>query len=124
MPDRLNLDSDRILAGVVAFGNLLDERAHLIRRHTLRLDPAHLAAMHSMMAFRLVDGGYGIFGIALTVSIAQIEMITVIKTIANGPMVIASTRSSSLSSSLNENTRSGCFIIFTFIHKILIADQN
>jgi len=88
MPDRLNLDSDRILAGVVAFGNLLDERAHLICRHTLRLDPTHLAAMDSMVALRLVDGGYGIFGIALTVSIAQIEMITVIKTIANGPMVI------------------------------------
>jgi len=88
MPDRLNLDSDRILAGVFAFGNLLDELAHLICRHTLRLDPAHLAAMDSMMALSLVDGGYGIFGIALAVSIAQIEMITVIKTIANGPMVI------------------------------------
>jgi hypothetical protein len=40
--------------------------------------------MDSMMALRLIDGGYGIFGIALTVSIAQIEMITVIKTIQMG----------------------------------------
>jgi len=87
MPDRLDLNLNGDLTGVVALSYPLDELTHLILGHPLRLDPTHLAAMDSMMALSLVHGGDGIFGIVLTISISQIEMIPIIKSIANGPMM-------------------------------------
>jgi len=88
MPDRLNLNLNRIFALVVALSYLLDELAHLIRGHPLRLNPTHLAAMDSMMALSPVHCSDGILGVILTISISQIEMIRVIKSIANRPMVV------------------------------------
>jgi hypothetical protein len=88
MPDRLDLNLNGILAPVVALCDLLDELSHLICGRSFGLDPAHLPAMDPMMALCLVHGGDGIFGILLTISISQIEVICIIKAVANGPMVI------------------------------------
>jgi hypothetical protein len=40
------------------------------------------------MPLCLVHSGGGIFGIVLAISISQIEMVSIIKTIANRPMMV------------------------------------
>jgi len=88
MPYRLSLYLDRILAAIVACAHLLDKLMRLFRGHAPGLDPPHLAAMNSMMALRFVDCHDGVFGIVLALAIAQVEQISIIEAVAEGPLMV------------------------------------
>jgi hypothetical protein len=88
MPYGLGLDMDGIFAAVVACRHLLDELMHLFCRHSGRLNPSNFAAMNAMVAFRLIDSHDGILGLVLAISVTQVQQISIVKAIANRPLVV------------------------------------
>jgi hypothetical protein len=88
MPYGLGLDLNRIFAAVVACRHLLDEFMDLFCGHSGRLDPSNFTAMNAMVAFRLIDSHDGILGHVLTITVTQVEQISIVKAIADRPLVI------------------------------------
>jgi hypothetical protein len=88
MPYGLGLYLDGILHAVAACIHLLDESMHLFCRHPQGLDPPHLAANNAVVAFRLIDGHDGILRSILAVAVFKVEQRSVIKTIANRPLMV------------------------------------
>ena len=88
MPYGLGLDMDGIFAAVVACRHLLDELMHLFCRHSGRLNPSNFAAMNAMVAFRLIDSHDGVLGLVLAISVTQVQPISIVKAIANRPLVV------------------------------------
>jgi hypothetical protein len=88
MPYGLGLDMDGIFAAVVACRHLLDELMHLFWGHSGRYDPSHLATMNAMVAFRFIDSHDGVLGLVLAISVTQVQQISIVKAIANRPLVV------------------------------------
>ena len=88
MPYGLGFDLDGILHAVAACIHLLDELMHLFCRHSQGLDPSHLAANNAVMAFCLIDRHDGVLRSIFAVPVFQVEQRSVIKTIANRPLMV------------------------------------
>ena len=88
MPHGLGKDIDRHITLIAAGGHISHEPLYLRRQHSQRPDPSYLPAVDSVVALGAVHSDDRIFGMVLAVPIAQIKQISIVKSVADRPLMI------------------------------------
>jgi len=88
MPHGLGTNVDRNITLIASCDHISHESLYLRRRHPQGLDPSYLAAVDSVVALGTVHSDDRVLGMVFAVPIAQIKQISIVKSIADRPLVI------------------------------------